>query len=592
MARNGTKTVCNKNVNHDQTASGGCATLRILSSLPLVLSIVLTGAFATDASASGCPGPPPLVTPNAGPFYIEGVVGDTGTDPCNNSGVSPGANKVIDPNGNAKELGPANQTTTKVNPINTATTPMLDFTNPNGQVDLNTIYTQSAVHSNQHLWFYFGWARDSNSGSGFIAVELERTGVPNGCTYTDADIDMKLPQLAPETTLINNCNPWSGRSGDGSSTDSDLMLLWDQQGGSKTIYVRYFDKTAGKFGDAMALNAAQAVAEYSPDGFRGEAAVDLTALVNPNGQPACLTFANIIPGTVTGNSDTADYKDTVLAAFPFASSCGSLNVKKVTLDPSGTPFAGTGTFRYTLDRNGPNIRYSVATVPAPDSNCGQDASCSETLSASTRTLTSNGDARSHINLIAGTDYRLAEDTTNAVLGTLWQFKSITCQVGTTYPTVAASSTNPLTSITVQASATTWCVIVNQRVKTTPAETTFPSANVYLFDSIMITGIAPVPAASRATTVTFGLYSDSSCANQIGSNVPGTITYNGAGTEGSADTGTSGIQVTDLSGATYYWKVTYTGDLLNNPFVTCGVAPPGGVLRTPLESTTITVSHTY
>jgi hypothetical protein len=577
MARNGTRTVSNTSVNHEQPASGGRAKLRIISCLPLVLSIVFTGASATNASAA-CPG-----SANAGPFYIDGVVGDTLNGPdgwCNNSGVSPGANKVTDPSGNAKELGPANQTNTKVNPINTATTPMLDFTNPNGQVDLNTIYTQSAVHSNQHLWFYFGWARDSNSGSGFIAIELERTGVPNGCIYTDADIDMKLPQLAAETTLINNCNPWSGRSGNGQSDNSDLMLLWDQQGGSKTIYVRYFDKTAGKFGVATPLNAAQAVAEYSLDGFRGEAAVDLTALVNPNGQPACLTFANIIPGTVTGNSDTADYKDTVLAAFPFASSCGSVAIKKVTKNPDESSSDTAGTFRYTLSRaNDADIRYSF-TAPDP---CDGTA-CAESLKLSTRTLTLGGQTQTHLNLLAATDYRVGEATTN-VLESIWSFVSITCAVGSDYPTqLSQTSNNPLTAITVTAGATTYCVIVNQRVKTTPEETTSQGVKVYLFDSIKITGI--VKTDLPASSVTFSLHSDDKCATTALGSVNASITYSDNGTRGDATMG-SEIQVFSFGGNTYYWNVHYPGDLLNNAFDTCVGADPIG----DLESATVTVTHT-
>ena len=49
---------------------------------------------------------------------------------------------------------------------------------------------------------------------------------------------------------------------------------------------------------------------------------------------SCRNFATIIPNTVTGNSDTADYKDTVLFPFPDISNCGTVTVKKAI-----TPFA-------------------------------------------------------------------------------------------------------------------------------------------------------------------------------------------------------------------------------------------------------------
>ena len=66
-------------------------------------------------------------------------------------------------------------------------------------------------------------------------------------------------------------------------------------------------------------------AAYSSDGFRGEAAVDLTATVF-GGSTACQTFANTIPSTVTGNSDQADYKDTILEQAPPITNCTSTTV--------------------------------------------------------------------------------------------------------------------------------------------------------------------------------------------------------------------------------------------------------------------------
>jgi hypothetical protein len=410
---------------------------------------------------------------------------------------------------------------------------------------------------------------------------------------------MVQPQTAAETTLITNCNPWANRDGDGTPQGSDFMILWDQSGGSKNIYVRYFNKSTGKFGAAQQLSSAIAVAEYSSDGFRGEVAIDITAVVGGN-PTACLTFANLIPGTVTGNSDTADYKDTVLAKFPLASNCGSISIKKITRDPNGTDFVGTGTFRYTLDRSGgADIRFNLTdtTNPLPPNPCTSPA-CAESLALSTRTLTAGNQERSHANLKAGTDYRLAED--GSLLSPDWQFKSITCQVGTGYPTPDASSANPLTPITVQASVTTYCVIVNQRVKTAPNETSVPAARVFLFDAISITGIAPT--ASPAQSVTFSLWTNSTCsgaANKIGADVSAAISYAGGGTTGTANTANvpnhNGIEVTNgVDGnnisTTYYWQVSYPGDLLNKPFNTCGAAPTGGVLLTPTESTAVTLTH--
>ena len=484
-----------------------------------VIAIALVGAVAGRASAQN-------------PFAIDGTITD-----ANNSGVAPGALKTTDPNGSTKELGPLNGSTTKIGVIHTAPLPMLGLTNPNGQVDLNTIYTQTAVATNGDIWFYFAWARDANTGSGFLSIELQQSPVGPGCDYATASTD----------SLIANCNPWANRQA------GDFILLWDQQGNDRTIYKRVFSGPAG-FGQVLTLGPAvvlgTAQAEFSADNFRGEAAVNLTADVFTPG--ACQSFANTIPGTVTGNSDTADYKDTVLSAFPPVSNCGSITVTKVTLDPTGARFAGTGTFPYTI-------------VRADGSALRSEAKDGDTTTTITRTLTHDGDSRTHADLNSGTNYTLTEDT--AAMGPQWTLVSIVC-------TVAGDPTAyPGTGFPVVISQTTNCVITNRRVRTTPGQSTVQTAKALLWDSIIITGISP--ASTPAANVTFRAYSDASCTVQIGE-VVAPIVYSNGGTRGDATTlGTSGIQV--QGDTTTYWRVTYPGDALNNGFVTaCGQ-----------ESTTVT-----
>src|SRR5688500_16954706 len=57
----------------------------------------------------------------------------------------------------------------------------------------------------------------------------------------------------------------------------------------------------------------------------------------------------MVPGTVTGNSDTADYKDVVLEPLT-VTLCGILTVEKVTKNAAGQVFADPAdpTFQYTL----------------------------------------------------------------------------------------------------------------------------------------------------------------------------------------------------------------------------------------------------
>ncbi|RNL64895.1 hemagglutinin [Nocardioides marmoriginsengisoli] len=237
-----------------------------------------------------------------GPFTIDATVPD----------VSPAPAELGDQFGNVKELGPKNASSTKISVIHKAAVPMLDATNPNAQVDLRRAWLATARDSGtNHDWLYFGWERDSNSGSGFIAYEFMKKAAPAACDYANAT----------DAQLTASCNPWKNREA------GDFMILWDQSGSSTTLYLREWSGVAPNLtlGPPAALSAAVSQAAFSADKFRGEAAVDLTATIF-GGSTACKSFANTIPSTVTGNSDTADYKDTILKQAPPITNCTSTTV--------------------------------------------------------------------------------------------------------------------------------------------------------------------------------------------------------------------------------------------------------------------------
>ncbi|MBO9520443.1 MAG: hypothetical protein J7518_02810 [Nocardioidaceae bacterium] len=257
----------------------------------------LAAAIALGIATALVPTGPALAAD--GPFTVDGTVPD----------VSPAPAELPDVFGNVKELGPKNASTTKIGVIHSAATPMLDNTNPNAQVDLRRAWLTTARDSGtQHDWLYFAWERDSNSGSGFIAYEFMQNPAPAGCAYG----------TATPAQLIASCNPWANRKA------GDFMILWDQNGSSLNLSLRTWTGTAPNLtlGAPVPLNAAVSQAQYSADGFRGEAAVDLTATVF-GGSSACKAFTNTIPSTVTGNSDTADYKDTILQTAPPITNCST-----------------------------------------------------------------------------------------------------------------------------------------------------------------------------------------------------------------------------------------------------------------------------
>ena len=335
----------------------------ILSALVLALG----GALVTSG---------PAVSGTTPPFAIDGTV------------PNGGAVEYDDPEGNVKELGPLNSSTTKIGGIHKDAVPTLGLTNPNANVDLRRVWLDTEKDTGGDDWLYFAWERDSNSGSGFIAYEFMHAEAPAACDYS-----------ASNATLIASCNPWANRRGtiapDGSAQDPDFMILWDQQGGSTDLYLRTWSGKAPNLtlGTPHLLNSSVSAAAYSTDKFRGEAAVNLTDALF-GGSVGCVTLANTIPSTVTGNSDTADYKDTVLKQIDPISNCGSLTVVKQTQ-------GGSGAFGFS----------------------------STTLDPATFTLTTTDegeageDSTTYTDLLAGT-YDVSEDGEDG-----WDLTSSTCDDG-------------------------------------------------------------------------------------------------------------------------------------------------------------------
>ena len=234
----------------------------------------------------------------SGPYLIDGDIPDDA-----------GFANLPDLYGAVKELGPLNSNTTKIGVIHSDAVPTLGETNPNAQVDLRQAWidTQRTTGTDPKDWLYFAWERDKSTGSGFIAYEFMKSEEPAACDYTDSTAD-----------LIATCNPWANRQA------GDFMILWDQQGGSTDLFLRTWSGTAPNLtlSAPIAIPTQLGEAQYSDDGFFGEAAINLTDTIG-GGQLKCLSFANTIPSTVTGNSDTADYKDTILAESEPITNCAS-----------------------------------------------------------------------------------------------------------------------------------------------------------------------------------------------------------------------------------------------------------------------------
>ena len=498
-----------------------------------VLALALTGVFASSAAAQS-------------PFAIDGIV-TTATN-SKPAGVTPQATKSTDLHDNLKELGPAQGNLTKFPDIHTASVPMLDQkSNPNGQTDLFEIWTQTEKDAAGDAWFYFGWSRDSNSGSGFISFEAHQQ--PNSCaSYSTSD--------------LLNCNPFTPR------TNGDFGIFWDQSGSAPRVYLRtWTNGTAfqpaqpGTDITNVVVGGQRIVfAQYSTDLFRGEMALNLTksGLVPPG---VCKAFPNVIPGTITGNSqgDQADYKDVVLAPISI-NTCGGITVTKVTKGPDGSVKADlTTSFSYTLKQGtttigGGPISIKGCTQSAPNA-CGGEVDSYEELNPGSYTLeeaTPPGD---------------------------YLIESIACG------TASTATLGPL-QFTLPDSGSVACTITNKLPLGDSTLVTTPSARFVLYDSVLVTLDNPLANGTTIQNVTFALFDGIGCTgNQIGATRTKSITFNAVGvgstsilptasTETIPNTET-GILVPGVG--TYYWKVNYPGDSLNKAAEVCG------------EATTVSVS---
>lgn len=490
-------------------------------------------------------------------MVINGVLDETGTQ------------NLDDEQGNVKELGPKNSNTTKIGVIHNAALPMLDTTNPNGQVDLQIAKIKMARDASGDDWFYFSWLRDANSGSGFIAIEVMQSAVPAACTFDGTYTDAQL---------IANCNPWSNRTGD--PQPGDFMILWDQQGGSKNLFLRTWTGTTPNLTltPGVQLNANVSAAAYTSDGFGGEAAINLTDAVY-GGVQSCRTFANVIPSTVTGNSDTADYKDTILEPVTPLGGCTSTTVTTPKLADGTTTISSAGVSITTTGKVVVRDSAVISVTGGPVKPTGTVAFwlCGPTDTTST-TLCSTGGTSVGTSAIPGTntDNPVTVVSPPATVSSAGRYCWRAEYSGDTAKGIPSSSD----------SSAGECFVVNpvRPTLSTDAGTTPVVLGSAVTDTAALGGTAPQPGTPVITTssssetaagapaggtITFYLYgpSNSGCGSLAAEFPQDGISraVSGNGTYPTAQQAT--VQFTPSAPGTYNWKAVYSGNSPNTLEVT-------------------------
>lgn len=302
------------------------------------------------------------------------------------------------------------------------------------------------------------------------------------------------------------------------------------------------------------LNADVSQAAYSADGFRGEAAVNLTDTVF-GGSTACRVFANTIPSTVTGNSDTADYKDTILQTAPPITNCTSTTVT--------TPQTGAGAI---IGAGGVSIGTGVvavrdsAVVGIQGGTAAPDGSVAFFLcKVDSPALCDTGGTSVGSTDLAGAAYPDTVVSPTAYVTSAGRYCWRATFSGDTDSGIPGSSD----------SSASECFVVNP---VTPTLSTSAGADVFLgsavSDSATLGGTATQPAtpvinltgtggSAAAGTITFRLYgpSDTGCGALVYTS--GTVPVSGNGAYNSP-----APQFVPATAGNYHWVAQYSGNLPN------------------------------
>ena len=488
--------------------------------------------------------------------------------------TGPNASNPDDPEGNVKELGPLNASSTKIGVIHNDVPPTLDKTNPNGQVDLRQAWINSAKDTDGDDWVYFAWERDNETGSGFIAYEFMQKAAPTACGTYD-------PSSA---TVLAQCNPWANRDGDTDGAGSDIgdfLILWDQQGGSKDLFYRKWVGTAPNLtlSAPVLLTANVAVAEYSVDGFRGEAAINITDVVF-GGNATCLAFANIIPSTVTGNSDSADYKDTILQPGVDLSNCGTTT----TTTPRDSTGAAIPSDGISITTNGiveVKDRAVIALTGAASGTVGGTIDftlCRANDSAAgpggTPAATSACDTTNAKSVLVDDDKNLVDEDGVPGFPVTVTSSSAWVTAAGRYCWKAVYSGNEAAGYTGSSDVSTnECFVINP-VTPTLSTTAGPAVTLGspVTDTATLTGTAPKPTTAvihttssvgtrtpAGGTIAFTLWgpADTGCGSQV-TLANQSVTVSGD----SSASNVYGASYTPTAAGEYHWKAVYSGDSPN------------------------------
>jgi hypothetical protein len=383
---------------------------------------------------------------------------------------------------------------------------------PPNKSDLTRFYVANEFASNSNF-LYLAWERSNVLGSANMDFEINQKTQPNLTTTGAKTLNRTAGDLLITFDFTNGGgNPVLG------------LLKWVTTGATSQCYSA---NALPCWGNRVNLSAAgfaegqvnsgtvtDPIAGVSlAGGTFGEAAVNLTA-ANVFPADTCEAFGSAFLKSRSSASFPAEVKDFVAPQPVTISNCGTIRIHKVTEN-------GDASFGYTTTGG---------------------------LTPSTFNL-SNGGTQEYKGTVLPGNYSVTEST----LPSGWTLKSLTCD------TVSGSGTSATPSgatvnITMAPGGIVDCTYTNHITLSPRIETTL-SANpvtvgTTVHDSATLTGAT----ANAGGTVTYTVYTDSSCSQ--GAQPAGTVTV------------TNGVvpdsnPITFNSAGDFYWQAVYSGDANNS-----------------------------
>jgi hypothetical protein len=420
--------------------------------------------------------------------------------------------------------------------------------------DANPTIVTGSIPPNKSDLKVFGAYSEAAATQKYLELFWSRVQNPSGTTNMDFELNQKF--CDPTATTTNCAN--NGKSATPATpirTSGDKLITYDlSKGGTvPSISIRTWGGSAwgaatvisGAGGLALGAVNTSTIASGDTGGIGsqdpytfGEAAISFSAIFTGGG---CGSFGSAYLKSRSSDSFTAEIKDFVAPERVNITNCTGVTTNATSPVTVGDPISDTATLSGATSGAGGTITFHLYS----------DSACANEISTGLSPVSVNGNG----------DYNSGNFTPSSA--------------GTYYWTASYSGDS------FNGGASTACRDANESSvvnKKQPSVTTNAAGPVTIGSPISDTATLAGATSGAGGTITFHLYSDSACANDVSTGlspvaVSGNRDYNSG-------------NFTPSSAGTYYWTASYSGDANNKLAVTaCGDANETSVVNKKQPSLT-------